>query len=204
MRTTEIELWELAAPAFLHALPALMEIYTAAMDPPREQLPGRRSIMREHARYPRFRSVIALPREGGGAAGFAYGFRGGSGQWWHDIVTAELREHDPGAEQRWFTDSFEVAELHVLPAHQGRGIGRSLLETLTAARRERTAVLSTPAGRTAARGLYRSCGFVDVLPEFHFPGSPHRPFTIMAAPLPLPGGGRRRPARRSPVWQWTG
>ncbi|QBI53827.1 GNAT family N-acetyltransferase [Streptomonospora litoralis] len=201
---TDIELWELAAPAFLHALPALMEIYAAAMEPPREQLAGRRSIMREHARNARFRSVIALPRGNADAAGFGYGFHGHPGQWWHDIVSGEVCERDPEAERRWFGDSFEVAELHVLPGHQGRGIGRGLLEALTAARKERTAALSTPAGPTVARSLYLSCGFVDVLPEFHFPGSPHRPFTIMAAPLPLRASGRRRPARRSPAWQWTG
>lgn len=196
------ELRELAAPAFLHALPALMEIYTAAMDPPGEQIPGRRSIMREHARNARFRSVAAV--RGGSAVGFGYGFRGSGGQWWHDVVSAELRERDPRAERRWFADSFEVAELHVLPDHQGRGIGRGLLEALTAVRRERTAVLSTPVGPTAARSLYLSCGFVDVLPEFTFPGSPHQPFAIMAAPLPLRAGGRRRPAGRSPWWRWTG
>ncbi|MFB9801328.1 GNAT family N-acetyltransferase [Streptomonospora salina] len=204
MRTSEIELWELAAPAFLHALPALLEIYTAAMEPPAEQIPGRCSIMREHARQPRFGSVVALPRGGGDAAGFAYGFHGAGGQWWHDVITAELDRRGPGAGRHWFADSFEVAELHVLPGRQGRGTGRSLLEALTGVRKERTAVLSTPAGPTAARGLYRSCGFVDVLPEFRFPGSPHRPFTIMAAPLPLPAGGPRRPAGRSRAWLWTG
>jgi len=200
---TDIELRELAAPSFVHALPALLEVYTAAMDPAPGQLPGRRSIMEQHSRYPRFRSVLALAPDGG-AAGFAYGFQGRSGQWWHDVVTAELKRSDPDALRRWFTDSFEIAEVHVHPVYQGRGAGRRLLERLAQARPERTAVLSTPVGPTVARRLYASCGFADVLPEFAFPGSPDRPFAIMAAPLPLAGGGRRRAAGRSRGWRWTG
>ncbi|MDA0565407.1 GNAT family N-acetyltransferase [Streptomonospora sp. S1-112] len=200
----DIELWELAAPAFLHTLPALVEVYAAAMKPPRDQLPGRQAIMREHARHPLFRSVVALRPGDPGAAGFAYGFHGRRGQWWHDIVSGEVRARDPEAERRWLGDSFEIAEVHVLPAEQGRGVGRSMLEALTAARRERTAVLSTPTGPTAARSLYLSCGFADLLPEFRFPGNPHQPFAIMAAPLPLRASGRRRSAGRSRAWQWTG
>ncbi|WP_046470954.1 GNAT family N-acetyltransferase [Allosalinactinospora lopnorensis] len=194
---TDIELCDLAAPAFLHALPALLEVYAAAMDPLRKQITGRRTIMGQHARNPRFHSVVALAPGDTAALGFAYGFHGQGGQWWHDVVTDELRARDPTAEQRWFSDSFEIAEIHVLPEWQGRGIGRRLLERLTAVRGERTAVLSTYTGPTAAHSLYRSYGFTDVLPEFYFPGSPHQPYTIMAARLPLRARGRRRSARRS-------
>ncbi|WP_084012506.1 GNAT family N-acetyltransferase, partial [Thermobifida halotolerans] len=180
---TEIELWELAAPAFVSALPALIEIYAAAMAPPEEQLPGRQAIMRQHAEYPLFRSVVAVIGAGD-AVGFAYGFPGRPGQWWHDVVTAGLARTDPAAVRRWFADSFEVAELHVLPQWQGRGIGRALLHRLTASRPERTAVLSTHTGPTPAHGLYLSSGFVDLITDFYFPGTPDRAFTIMAAPLP--------------------
>ncbi|ASU83364.1 GNAT family N-acetyltransferase [Nocardiopsis gilva YIM 90087] len=200
---TDTELWELAAPAFVHALPALMEIYAAAMDPPQDQLGGRKVIMEQHSRNPGFQSVTAVDASGG-AVGFAYGFHGQRGQWWHDVVTQALRARDPSAERRWFRDSFEIAEVHVHPDHQGRGIGRRLLYRLTAARAERTAVLSTHSGPTVARGLYTSCGFVDVLTDFRFPGSPHQPFAIMAARLPLRERGAARSRGRSRVWRWTG
>lgn len=190
---TEIELWELAAPAFVGALPALIEIYAAAMAPPREQLAGRQAVMRQHAGYPRFGAVVAVTGDGGAVA-FAYGFHGRPGQWWHDVVTAELARTDPAAVRRWFADSFEVAEVHVLPEWQGNGIGRAVLHRLAGARRERTAVLSTHTGNTPAHALYRSSGFVDLITGFYFPGTPDRPFTIMAAPLPL----RRRAAGGSP------
>ncbi|MFC3998706.1 GNAT family N-acetyltransferase [Nocardiopsis sediminis] len=201
---TDAELWEPTAPAFVHALPALLDVYSAAMSPPPDQLAGRRSIMEHHALHTGFRAVVALAPGGAAALGFAYGFHGHSGQWWHDVVTAEVRSRDPAAERRWFADAFEIAELHVHPADQGRGLGRTLLERLTAPRTEATAVLSTHTGPTVARRLYASCGFTEVLPEFRFPGSTDRPFAIMAAPLPLRAGGRRRSAGRSRAWLWTG
>jgi len=202
---TEIELWELAAPAFVGALPALIEIYSAAMSPPPEQLPGRQAIMRQHAGHPRFHSVVAVTGEGDGVA-FGYGFHGRPGQWWHDVVTAELARTDPAGVRRWFADSFEVAELHVLPEWQGNGIGRAVLHRLVQARRERTAVLSTHTGPTPARGLYLSSGFVDLITGFRFPGTPDREFTIMAAPLPLrlPAGRSPRAAGRPRGWPSTG
>jgi hypothetical protein len=47
-------------------------------------------------------------------------------------------------------------------------------------------VLSTPHGQTRARRLYRSLGFVDLLPAFSFPGAGPA-YTIMGAALPLRG-----------------
>src|SRR5205807_10624589 len=61
------------------------------------QLPGRRAIMEAHAANPGFRGLVVTAPPGGTAAGplpgsvaaFAYGFHGGSGQWWHDLVRSE-------------------------------------------------------------------------------------------------------------------
>jgi GNAT superfamily N-acetyltransferase len=61
----------------------------------------------------------------------------------------------------------EVKHLYVAPAARGRGLGRRLLEALEAAAREagaRTLVLDTNRSLEAAGGLYRSAGFVPVLP----------------------------------------
>ena len=65
-------------------------------------------------------------------------------------------------------DSFEVAELHVTPTHQGQGIGADVLVRLTATRTERTALLSTRDADSPARRLYRGTGFIDLLTEFIF------------------------------------
>ena len=117
--------------------------------------------------------------------GFAYGFHGSAGQWWHDVVRENLTAHH-GRETagHWLGDSFEFAEVHVRPGHQGQGTGRAMMQTLASGRPERTAVLSTPDGQTRARRLYRSLGFADLLPAFTFPGA-GPPYAIMGAELPL-------------------
>ncbi|WP_197024331.1 GNAT family N-acetyltransferase [Nocardiopsis sp. CNT312] len=199
----DTELRELAPPAFAHAVPVLLGVYDRAMRPPEDQLPGRAAVMSGHARYPGFRSVVAV--RGERPVGFAYGFHGGRGQWWHDVVTEAMRARGRARlAHRYLSDTLEIAEVHVDPDEQNRGVGRSLLHALCSGRPERTAVLSTRTGPTAARHLYSSCGFTEILEDFSFPGSPAQPFSVMAARLPLGPPGGRRPRGRSPWWRWTG
>ncbi|WP_241661352.1 GNAT family N-acetyltransferase [Thermomonospora catenispora] len=179
---------------FTRRLSPILDIYAAAMSPPPDQLPGRRAIMERHAQYPRFRALLAETRRplrwGGVLQGFAYGFHGEPGQWWHDVVHRALTEKGGSAHaEEWLGDSFEVAELHVHPEHQRHGVGRALLLALCAGRTERTVVLSTLDRRpdTPARRLYRSVGMVDLLTEFTFPGGGPR-YAVMGARLPLKGG----------------
>ena len=191
----------LAPSTFTHAIPALLEVYEAAMRPPTEQLPGRAAVMRGHALYPGFVCVVAVRDER--TVGFAYAFRGAQGQWWHDVVTEGVRARGRRSHlRRYLTDPLEIAEVHVHPDAQNQGIGRRMLYLLCADRPERTAVLSTRSGPSPARHLYRSCGFVEILDPFSFPGSPDQPFSIMAARLPLLAPERSR--GRSPWWPWTG
>jgi ribosomal protein S18 acetylase RimI-like enzyme len=196
------ELRELSAEQFTDELDALAGIYALAMAAPAAELPGRISIMERHAGHPAFRAVVAVqPGEQGrhrdpeeaaagnrlALIGFAYGFHGLDGQWWHDVVTDNLAAWRSSEEAgHWLGDSFEFAEVHVLPDHQGRGTGRAMMHVLAAGRPERTAVLSTPHGQTRARRLYSSLGFVDLLPAFGFPGAGPA-YAIMGAVLPLRG-----------------
>jgi GNAT superfamily N-acetyltransferase len=137
----------------------------------------------------------------GGAIGFAYGFHGTAGQWWHDVVRQSLAtRHGSDAAGHWLGDSFEFAEVHVRPVYQGRGTGRAMMHRLAAARPERTAVLSTPDGQTRARRLYYSLGFADLLPAFVFPGA-GPPYAIMGAVLPL-RDGPARPDRSASPSRW--
>jgi ribosomal protein S18 acetylase RimI-like enzyme len=180
---------ELGSREFRAAIRALGDVYAAAMSPPARTLPGREAIMDRHAASPGFRGLTA--HVDGRLAGFTYGFHGEDGQWWHDMVAAALATRSgtgvaaggnaPGA---WLDDSFEIAELHVLPLWQGKGIGRSLLLSLASARPERTAVLSTADAPTRARRLYRGVGFTDLLTDFRFSGS-EPPYAVMGALLPL-------------------
>ncbi|GAA3313385.1 GNAT family N-acetyltransferase [Nonomuraea dietziae] len=169
---------------FTDRLETVMSIYTAAMHPPAEQITGRQAIMRGHGAHPDFRCLFAeLPD--GTTAGFAYGFHGLPGQWWHDVVYQALQERS-GTEvaEAWLGDSLELAEVHVHPDYQGKGIGRALVLALCEGRPERSAVLSTHDHPTAARHLYRSLGFTDLLTQFVFPGG-YEHYAIAGAVLPL-------------------
>jgi GNAT superfamily N-acetyltransferase len=152
--------------------------------------------------YPSPHTPLAL-------AGFTYGFHGVPGQWWHDTVAGALTLYSRSSASRgaggagprvpadgpgWLDDSFEVAELHVMPTYQGQGIGRELLLRLTSGRPERTAVLSTADAESRARRLYRGVGFTDLLTGFRFSGG-EPPYAVMGARLPLLGGSA---APRSP------
>ena len=190
---------ELSPAEFVVRLDQMITVYAAAMRPPVEMLPGRRSIMAGHAAHPGFRALLATEDGSGAPAGFGYGFHGAAGQWWHDTVArAVTAAHGTAAAAAWLDDSFEVAELHVAPDHQGHGVGAGLLSRLAAGRPERTALLSTRDANSPARRLYRGVGFSDLLTGFaFFPGN-EPPYAVMGAELPLRArSDRPRSARPS-------
>ena len=186
LMTQPITLTELRPAEFRRVIGRLVAVYAAAMSPPPRMLAGRDSILERHAANPGFRALMvrAEAADGPAVAGFTYGFRGAPGQWWHDMVAAALATTDPPSASTWLADSFEVAELHVVPAYQGMGIGRELLLRLTEGRQERTAVLSTMDTESPARRLYRTAGFTDLLTGFRFSGG-EPPYAVMGARLPL-------------------
>ena len=170
---------ELGPREFRAAIRALVGVYAAAMNPPDRTLAGREAIMDRHAASPGFRGLTA--HVDGRLAGFTLRIprgerpvvaRHGGRRARHAVRRGHLgggvrADGTPGA---WLDDSFEIAELHVLPPWQGKGIGRSLLLSLAAGRPERTAVLSTADAPTRARRLYRGLGFTDLLTDFRFSG----------------------------------
>ena len=189
---------ELGPADFRPAIDRFVAVYSAAMNPPERMLAGRESILERHAANPGFRALAAVTNNGaeGGPpdmrgariAGFTYGFHGAHGQWWHDMVAGALAASRDSsgttAVTTWLSDSFEVAELHVLPAFQGAGTGRALLLRLLADRPEQTALLSTQDAESKARRLYRGVGFTDLLTGFRFSGG-EPPYAVMGAVLPL-------------------
>jgi ribosomal protein S18 acetylase RimI-like enzyme len=183
---------ELGPAEFRQAISQFVGVYATAMNPPERMLAGRDLILERHAANPGFRALAAIA--GSRLVGFTYGFHGVPGQWWHDMVAGALATvhapaGSPGA-AAWLADSFEVAELHVVPEHQGAGTGRALLLRLTSGRPEHTAVLSTQDTESRARRLYRDVGFTDLLTGFRFSGG-EPPYAVMGARLPL---RTRRPA----------
>jgi GNAT superfamily N-acetyltransferase len=141
----------------------------------------RRDIISGHTSYPGFVASGAFEDAAATSVlvGFGYGYLGASGQWWHDVVAAALGR---AAARRWLREGFELAELHVLPTHQGNGLGRAMLSDVLSRADARHAVLSTPDVESPARALYRSEGFEDLLCGFFFPGSSEA-YAIMGADL---------------------
>ncbi|GII90255.1 GNAT family N-acetyltransferase [Sinosporangium siamense] len=179
-----IGLRRVGSDGFTAQLEPVISIYSAAMRPPADQLSGRKSIMRNHATYPDFTCIFAELTDGT-PVGFAYGFHGVPGQWWHDVISRAVAERlGSESSHEWLDDTLELAEIHVHPDHQGKGIGRRMIHALCEGRKERTAVLSTHDQPTAARHLYRNMGFRDLLSQFVFPGG-HEHYAIVGRPLPL-------------------
>ena len=137
--------------------------------------------VRRHAAEPGFRSVGAFT--GGRLIGFAEGYPPRAGQWWHDFVADRLPQ---SLRERWLGDAFELVELHLDPAHQGRGIGGLLHDRILEGVPQATAILSTRRAETPAMALYRRRGWVVVSEEMWFPGNP-APFRILGRDLLGPG-----------------
>ena len=190
---------QLSPAEFVVRLDQLIAVYAAAMRPPTELLAGRKSIMAGHAANPGFRAIAVTDDGSGEVVGFGYGFRGTAGQWWHNTVRNALAAtRGTAVAADWTDDSFEVAELHVAPAHQGQGTGADVLLRLTSGRPERTALLSTRDAASPARRLYRGTGFVDLLTGFHFFPGGEPPYAVMGAELPLRSRSTGRSTGRSP------
>jgi ribosomal protein S18 acetylase RimI-like enzyme len=157
----------LGADEFAIHVKVAAHIYGAAMQRSAEMVVQRCEIMHLHLARRGFVAVVVLDDSDEPVA-FGYGYLGRRGEWWHDIVVTAL---GPELAERWMIDAFELAELHVLPQHQGRGLGRRILDEVVRQAKGRTMVLSTHDRESAARHLYRSSGFEDLLAGFVFPGS---------------------------------
>ncbi|MHB8577060.1 MAG: GNAT family N-acetyltransferase, partial [Dehalococcoidia bacterium] len=176
------------------AKPEIVRVYAAAFGAPpyhRDADDAHRFLqtLDQHAHRRDFRLLAAGlhvdgPHAGGLQAGnallgFAYGYTGARGQWWHDIVSSVMPRDDVA---RWLEDSFELVELAVEPGAQGRGIGARLHDTLLTDLSNRTAVLSTIAQETVALGLYRRRGWQVLVPSMVFPSTPV-PFQVLGLDL---------------------
>ena len=181
-----VELQRWGPAAMEQRLDDVMHVYRRAFldqherDPVRAEQ-ERKAYARSHLVRSGLTGVAALTADGT-LIGIGYGQPGGRGQWWHDTVARGLGDRADD----WLGDCFEVVELHVLPEHQGSGLGRTVLRALLDGATQRTAALSAleePESR--ARRLYASEMFNTLLSDFAFPGTPTR-YAIL--------GKRLRPA----------
>lgn len=160
----------------------VLDVYAAAMAVPPVVARARRPVVSGHLDRAGL-AVLAAVDDDERLVGVAYGYVGSRGQWWHDHVHAALvRSAGRATADSWLTGALEVCELHVRPEHQGRGLGRALLDGLLAAQTARTAVLTTPDVETRARSFYRSAGWQDLVRDLVFPGDP-RAFAVLGLRL---------------------
>lgn len=144
-----------------------------------EEIAVRLQIVTRHAGY---RGVIALgAMHGGRLVGFGYGMPNDRSYWWSTVIEPYLEERGNGD---WLDDSFSVTELHVLPAWQRHGLGRTLICELCRRSGQPRSILSAIDAETPARRLYRSLGYVDLARPVLFPNT-ERPYAVMGAVLPL-------------------
>jgi ribosomal protein S18 acetylase RimI-like enzyme len=144
-----------------------------------DEVAVRRQIVLRHMTYPGAKALGAT--SGGDLVGFVYGMPNDRAHWWSTVVEPYLRanHHD-----HWLDDAFVITELHVHPAHQNRGIGRSLITTITDGAAEPRSILSAIDTESPARALYRSLGYRDLARQVLFPSAP-KPYAVMGASLPL-------------------
>ena len=164
----------------------IVSIYRAAFNGPPygDDAAGNESFaspLRYHSLRSGFRFYAAVDgdTESREPLGFAYGYTGGPGLWWFDLVSTAI---DPEIYTAWMANYFEVVELAVHPDYQGLKLGGRLHDRLLEGLPQYTAVLSTIQFETTALRLYRKRGWVPLLKDFYFPGSKN-PYLIMGFDL---------------------
>lgn len=165
--------------------PQLVDIYLEAMEYSPAIRSQRIKVWRGEVLWSGFTAVAAIHQ--GSIVGVAYGFIGARERWWdRQLIRAMRQRGGPTAEDKEILrDYFEVAEVHVLPAVQGNGIGSQLLELLLKLAPTRWALLSTPEvdrENNNAFRVYRKFGFTDVARDFLYDGDT-RPFAILGLDL---------------------
>jgi len=179
-----IEVVRLSAQEIAPVQSQIIEIYQQAFRGPpyykdANEVRGFINVFPHHQSRDGFRCIIAREQETGLLAGFAYGYTGFDGQWWHNLV---VRTMEPEMVQFWMSNVFEVVEVAVLPSMQGHGFGARIHDALLEDLPHRTATLSTLHEETTALKMYDNRGWVTLLPNFVFPGY-EEPYRIMGKVL---------------------
>jgi len=162
-------------------LEALLRVFAAALGFSSRQLRvvAQASSTRRHAERGGFRAFGAFDARDE-LVGFSYGYHSQPGLWWREQVRQALT---PERSDYWFSDAFEVCELHVHPSAQGQHLGSRLHDVLLADLPQRTALLSVMHRSERARQLYASRGWQVLVEDLRFASDPATPFSVLGLEL---------------------
>jgi ribosomal protein S18 acetylase RimI-like enzyme len=136
-----------------------VRVYTAAYGAPLEPT---LAFFKEQAQRPDFRGMVAVT-DGQEAIGLGAGTRSEPGQWWHDLVSAQVGADHPALQDAWV-----LVEIVLLSDYRQRGIGTQLLETLLRTQPYPRVVLSVVVGNSRARSFYERKGWNYLHPGILF------------------------------------
>ena len=174
----------LARDEILSRLAGIVAIYREAFEP-FPYLKGKAEVedfarsFPDHLENPGFRFAAAFQGNNALMVGFAYGRASIPGQYWYQVVRSHL---EPVRLAGWLKDSFQVVEMAVVPAWQGRGAGGRLHDRLLEGAGYSRAVLTTLDGQTAASYLYQNRGWQLLAGGLRVPGLP-RAYKVMGLDL---------------------
>lgn len=120
-------------------------------------------------------TVLLGAFEGETLVGFVFGFNLAPQNWWAMQIDSRLpKDYD------WYANTFELNELAVDLAFQGRGIGRSLMEELLAAIPQKNVLLGTKKyDNDHVIRLYERLGFYTVIDDFKYEGDEYGTSIVM-------------------------
>jgi len=139
---------------------AVFSVYDAVFGDLPDYPAWRSQVWDRHVARPGFR--LARAHEGPDLVGFGYGYTGEHGQWWTDQVTRILAADTA---HTWLGGHFELVSLAVLETHRRRGVGRRLIECLTARLpHDRWLLMTSADAQDPARHLYARMGWEVIGP----------------------------------------
>jgi glyoxylase I family protein len=139
---------------------ALWPVYDAIFGDHPDLETWRTSVVDKHFARSGFR--LARAYDGDTLVGFGYGYTGERGQWWTDNAAEAL---GPETAAAWLGGHFELVSIGVVDDMRGRGIGRRLLECLTAdLPHDRWLLMTTADTSDPARRMYAAGGWQVIGP----------------------------------------
>lgn len=189
----QIEYIKLDKSTFHSWLMPSLNTFIAAMNYPPESINYFFPNWLRQMNNPNWKGIAAVTKETTNSSpidsfpivGISFGFDGNSSQWWHQQLSKLSNSNQ--SLMKFLDDYFSLAELHVHPNYQGKGIGTSLLKLILKNVTPTNVLLSTPEVKnetSRAWSLYRKMGFNDLVRNFVFPDD-ERLFAILGRKLPL-------------------